>query len=82
LAKNPAGTVARYNNDPLISGYVSKSNLAKIKNTSAIDYTNVGAGTVILFSDDPNFRATWPATSRLFLNSVLFGNHLAKQTRF
>jgi len=76
--KSQFGSVASYTNDPLVSGYVSKLNLSKIRNTSAIDYSNVGAGTVVLFSDNPNFRATWIGTSRLFLNSILFGNHLSK----
>jgi len=80
--KSQFGTVAKYTSDPLVSGYVSKANLAKIKNTSAIDYVNVGTGTIILFSDNPNFRATWLGTSRLFLNSVLFGNLLSRQGRF
>jgi hypothetical protein len=80
--KSQFGTVAKYTNDPLVSGYVSKNNISKIKNTAAIDYVNVGSGTIILFSDNPNFRATWLGTSRLFLNSVLFGNLLARQGRF
>lgn len=80
--KSPWGTVAKYTAEPLVNGYVSKENIAKIRNTSAIDYVNVGAGTIILFSDNPNFRATWPETSRLFLNSVLFGNHLDRQNRY
>lgn len=80
--KSSYGTVAKYSSTPLISGYVSKENIAKIKNTSAIDYINVGAGTVVLFSDNPNFRATWIETSRLFLNTVLFGNHLSRGGRY
>lgn len=80
--KNQFGTIAKYTNDPLVSGYVSKKHLAKIKNSAAIDYVNVGGGTVILFSDNPNFRATWLTTSRLFLNAVLFGNHLSRQSRY
>lgn len=80
--KSPYGTVAKYSSSPLVSGYVSKENISRIKNTSAIDYTNVGAGTVVLFSDNPNFRATWIETSRLFLNSVFFANHLSRGGRY
>nr|WP_320039324.1 M14 family zinc carboxypeptidase [uncultured Bacteroides sp.] len=80
--KSPYGTVAKYTSSPLINGYVSKENISKIRNTAAIDYVNVGAGTVVLFSDNPNFRATWIETSRLFLNSVLFGNHLSRGGRY
>jgi hypothetical protein len=28
---------------------------------------------VVAFTDDPNFRAMYPATQRLFVNAVLFG---------
>lgn len=80
--KSSYGTVAKYSSSPLINGYVSKENASKIKNTSAIDYINVGTGTVVLFSDNPNFRATWIETSRLFLNTVLFGNHLSRGSRY
>jgi hypothetical protein len=36
-------------------------------------YQSLGAGHVIGFADDPNFRAMCPETQRLFLNAVLFG---------
>ena len=31
-----------------------------------------GQGHVILFADDPNFRAVWDGLTRLFLNSIFF----------
>ncbi len=34
---------------------------------------SVGEGHVILFAEDPNFRAYWEGLTRLFLNGVLFG---------
>ena len=33
----------------------------------------LGRGHVVAFTDDPNYRAMYPATQRLFLNAVLFG---------
>jgi hypothetical protein len=81
-AKSPYGTIVKYNSDPLVSGYISKDNLSKVKNTAVVDYVNQGAGTVILFSDNPNFRATWLGTSRLFINAVLFGNLLDARERY
>ncbi len=33
---------------------------------------SVGEGHVILFAEDPNFRAYWEGLSRLFMNGVLF----------
>jgi hypothetical protein len=34
---------------------------------------NVGAGKVILFAEDPLFRASWRGTAGLFDNAILFG---------
>jgi hypothetical protein len=35
--------------------------------------TRLGSGTVILMADNPNFRAFWYGTSKLYLNAILFG---------
>lgn len=35
-------------------------------------------GHVILFADDPNFRATWTSLNRLFLNALLFAPSLQR----
>ena len=35
---------------------------------------NVGAGRVIAMSENPNFRAFWYGTNKLFLNALFFGN--------
>ena len=36
-------------------------------------YRSLGDGHIIGFADDPNYRAMYPATQRLFYNAVLFG---------
>ena len=36
-------------------------------------YEPLGTGHIVAFTDDPNYRAMYPATQRLFLNAVLFG---------
>lgn len=72
-AKNPYSTVAQYTNEPWLSGYVSKANLNKIKNSAALLVSDQGQGRVILFSDNPNFRGTWYGTNRLFFNALFFG---------
>ena len=30
-------------------------------------------GRIIVFSEDPNFRAVWYGTNRLFMNALMFG---------
>jgi hypothetical protein len=37
-----------------------------------------GRGHVILYADDPNFRAYWDGLGRLFFNSILFGPSLRR----
>lgn len=58
----------RYSSNPLVSGYISSSNLEKVKGMPAV-LTGRGA---IYFSDNPNFRAYWFGTSRLFMNALFF----------
>ncbi|MFH5885399.1 M14 family zinc carboxypeptidase [Halalkalibaculum sp. DA3122] len=75
-SENPYSTVARYTDEPLIGGYANDENIDKISNTAAIVTSSEGRGNVILFADNPNFRSYWHTTSRLFLNALLFGQHL------
>lgn len=64
---------ARYPSEPLLAGYASQKNEEKIAGSSAVTVHPMGRGNVILMIDDPNFRAFWPATSRVFMNAVFFG---------
>ncbi len=73
---NPYSTVAQYTNDPLIGGYVHATTLKKIKNSAAIIVGSEGAGRVIMFSDDPNFRGTWYGTNKFFLNAIFYGSNI------
>lgn len=74
---NPYGTVSQYTADPLIGGYVHPTTLKKIKNSAAIIVGSEGAGRVIMFSDDPNFRGTWYGTNKLFLNAIFYGGNIS-----
>jgi hypothetical protein len=38
-----------------------------------------GAGRVILFGDEPNFRGTWYSTNKLFLNALFYGSLINNQ---
>ncbi len=64
---------ARYPEKPLLAGYASQKNEDKIAGSSAVTVHAMGGGQVILIVDDPNFRAFWPATSRVFMNAIYFG---------
>lgn len=72
-SKNPYSTVAQYTAKPLIGGYLHASQAPKIANSAAIVTSSLGSGRVILFTDNPNFRAFWYGTNKLFLNALFFG---------
>ena len=64
----------QYTNSPLLSGYISKENLSVLKNTVPFKVNRLGAGRVIVFTDNTNFRAFWFGTNKLLMNAVFFGN--------
>ncbi|OSY88437.1 zinc carboxypeptidase [Tenacibaculum holothuriorum] len=63
----------QYTNNPLLSGYISKENLKELKNTVPFVVQRLGAGRVIVFTDNTNFRAFWYGTNKLLMNAIFFG---------
>jgi hypothetical protein len=57
----------------LTSGFCWPETLDLVAETPYLLYESLGAGHVVAFTDDPNYRAMYPASQRLFLNAVLFG---------
>ncbi len=70
--ENPYATVIAYSEQPLLSGYASTTNREALAGTAALIAERWGEGSVVLFSDDPNFRAIWYGTNKLFLNALFF----------
>jgi len=79
-SKNPYNNPVLYTDDPLLSGYISKENYEQIKNSSALIVSSVGRGKTICFSDNPNFRAFWYGTNRLFLNAIFLGDLISSSS--
>ncbi len=77
-SENPYATPLRYaSEDPvLMSGYVFPENLKRFRGRAGMVAEKVGRGAVILAVDNPNFRAFWYGTNRLFLNGLFFGQLL------
>ncbi|MCK6616454.1 MAG: M14 family metallopeptidase [Cyclobacteriaceae bacterium] len=75
-SKNPYGNPLVYGASPLLSGYISNPNYAKLKNSSMGGFTTLGRGRVIGFTDNLAFRAFWFGTTKLFTNAVFYGNLL------
>jgi hypothetical protein len=71
---NPYSNVAQYLSEPLVGGYVHSSTMKKLKGSASILVGSEGAGRVVMFADEPNFRGTWYGTNKLFLNSIFYGS--------
>ncbi|MFZ9504734.1 MAG: M14 family zinc carboxypeptidase [Cyclobacteriaceae bacterium] len=72
-SKNPYTNTAVYTSNPLIGGYLHKSQIKRVANSAAILINPEGQGRIILFADNPNFRGIWYGTNKLFLNALFFG---------
>lgn len=79
-SENPYANPQIYTDNPLASGYVYPYNLEQMKKSAAIRVSAQGSGRVIGFVDNPNFRAFWFGTNKLFLNAVFFGQTIKSGT--
>jgi hypothetical protein len=69
-----------YTDKPLLSGYISAPNLQQLRNTAAIAVNPLGRGKVVLMTDNPNFRAFWHGTNKLFMNAIFFAPVISSAT--
>lgn len=67
-------------NSPLLSGYISTDNLERIKGTAGTVVGGVGAGRIIMTTENPAFRAFWFGTNKLLANSIFFGHTISGQS--
>lgn len=72
-SKNPYGNPIVFGSSPLLTGYISKPNYDKVKNTSSVGVTPMGRGRVIGFTENLAFRAFWLGTNKLFTNAIFYG---------
>ena len=77
-SKNVYANPFVYTENPLLSGYVSEENLERFKNSPAVTVSNVGRGKVITLVDNPNFRAFWYGTNKIFMNALFFGDAISR----
>ena len=78
--KNVYSNPVVYTDSPLASGYISDENLEKLKNSAAVIINRYGGGKVITMTDNPNFRAFWYGTNKLFANAIFFGHTISGST--
>lgn len=77
---NPYATPIIYTSRPLLSGYISNQNLDQLKNSAAAITGKLGNGQVILFTDNPTFRAYWYGTQKLLANALFFSPTINDKT--
>ncbi|CAB0150660.1 hypothetical protein PSI9734_01103 [Pseudidiomarina piscicola] len=70
VPESPFITVARYQEEPLLSGYAAKQNREVLANQAAIVAHRYGGGRVIGFADDVNFRAFFWGSAKLLSNAI------------
>ncbi|MFS4467422.1 M14 metallopeptidase family protein [Maribacter sp. 2210JD10-5] len=76
-SKNPYATVAKYNKDPHIDGFITEKNMEEnLRPSASLIVSKLGSGRVVLFADNPNFRGSWYGTNRLFLNALFLGDKI------
>ncbi|WNJ18865.1 M14 family zinc carboxypeptidase [Pontibacter sp. G13] len=63
----------KFSQTPLIAGFLSTQNQATLSGTTYLKVKPLGAGRIIGMSDNPNFRAFWYGTQRIFMNAVCLG---------
>jgi len=71
--RNPYNTPLIFKENGLLCGYISNENYARLAGSAAVSIHAVEKGRIIVFTEDPNFRAVWYGTNRLFMNALMFG---------
>ncbi len=66
----------QYTKNPLLSGYVSKSNLDSLSLSVLYQMQRLKRGKVVAFTDNTNFRAFWFGTNKLMMNAIFFREEL------
>ncbi|MEM9837281.1 MAG: zinc carboxypeptidase, partial [Bacteroidota bacterium] len=79
-SQNDYATPLVYSQSPFLSGYVPKGFNEKLAGSAAIVVSGANGGRTICFADNPNFRAFWYGTNRLFMNAIFFGNSISSST--
>jgi hypothetical protein len=67
-----------FTSSPLMSGYMSKQNYAKVKDASAFGVSSLGRGRVIGFTENLAFRAFWFGTNKMLMNAIYYGPLLSE----
>ena len=70
--ENPWATLIEIPENALLSGFASSENQEALAGKAMAIAERRGRGSIILFADNPNFRAYFFGTNKLFTNSLFF----------
>jgi hypothetical protein len=72
-SKNPYANPIVFGSSPLQSGYITKPNYSKLRESSVLGVSVLGKGRVIGFTENMAFRAFWFGTNKLVANAIFYG---------
>lgn len=72
--KNSYDNPIQYTDAPLLSGYISEEQMDLLRNTVPFKVKSKGRGTILLMTDNTNFRAFWLGTQQLYANMLFYAN--------
>jgi hypothetical protein len=61
-----------YGSNPLLSGYITKPNYDKLKNSSVLGISAMGRGRVVGFTENMAYRAFWFGTNKMLMNAIFY----------
>lgn len=78
MPKNLYASPLVYRANSLLSGYSPRGFEQQLTNSAAIVVSGSRGGRTISFADNPNFRAFWYGSNRLFMNAIIFGDTVSR----
>ena len=75
---SPFANPLLFTENALMSGYVWEPYVNLLDDAAVILVNSRGRGRIISFANNPNFRAFWFGTNKLFANSLFFGPIMAR----
>lgn len=64
----------QYTQDPILSGYISEEQLELLKGSAPFKVKSKGRGSILLMTDNTNFRAFWLGTQQLYANMLFYAD--------
>lgn len=66
----------QYTKNPLLSGYISEEQLELLKGSVPFKVKSMGRGSILLMTDNTNFRAFWLGTQQLYANMLFYADFM------